>query len=268
MQNDEDITLNINLTFGGKKDSKGAIRDAVGLAVNNVAFSVARNRQRRLQQNLQRDFAPIVERELLKMARDVSRMGVGIANYRNPPDGVLSIDGEIASVMAGESSPMSISSMTGEWAVRTPSYMRWKFRKYGTRKWFKNTGRLQSQLGKVGTYRSAYGPISIKFTPTGLGTAGMVVSGLGKSAGGQSTRIAIGRLEVKPLRRLRLGDLPGIGEKATYNPSLMHPLADSIERKLTGRKNRYRPVIEPFLSYYMGRKIPNAVYLKLEKSLA
>lgn len=267
--NFSDVRLNINLTFGkGKGDLKRPLRDAIGLGIQNVGFRAAKNRQRKLQSNLQRDFAPVVERELQKMARDVARMGVGIANYRNPPDGTLSIDGPISSMMAGDSGPMTVASVTGEWAVRTKTYMKWKFKKYGTRKWFKNTGRLQDQLGKVGTYRSAYGPISIRFRPTNVNASSGAISTLGRSSGGQSTNIILGTLEVKPLRRLRLGDLPGIGEKASYNAGLLSPLADSIERKLTGRKGKYRPVIEPFLTYYMGRKIPNAVYRRLEKTLS
>ena len=265
MQNN-DVKLNINLPFGNRGSAKQSLGDAIGMAVEQVGFRAARNRQRKLQANLQRDFAPVVERELMKMARDVARMGVGIANYRNPPDGVLSIDGPVAEAMRGQSGSMSISSMTGQWAVRTKPYMKWKFKKYGTRKWFKNTGRLQEQLGKVGTYRSAYGPISITFKPTSLRNTSGAVSSLGRASGGQSTNIMIGRLEVKPLRRLSLGDLPGIGQKASYNPSLMNPLAASVRNKLVGKT--YRPVIEPFLSYYMGRKIPNAVYHRLEKSLS
>lgn len=268
MPSNDDIQLNINLVWGKGKSAKESTSEAIGMAVTEVGFNAARNRQRRLQQNLQRDFAPVVERELQKMARDVARMGVGIANYRNPPDGVLSIDGEIASVMRGDAAPMAISTMTGQWATRTKPYMKWKLKKYGTRKWFQNTGELKKRLGSVGTYRSAYGPISITFKPTNISASGGAVSSLGRSRGGQSTNIILGKLEVKPLRRLRLGDLPGIGEPATYKAALMSPLADSVERKLTGRKGKYRPVIEPFLSFYMGRKIPNAVYRRLEASLA
>lgn len=263
----DDVTLNIKLVFGKSQDSKTKVRDALGFALGNVGFRAAKNRQRRLQSNIQRDFAPVVERELQKMARDVARLGVG--HSRNPPSGSLSIDGEVSSAMKGDSGSMTIASVTGKWAVRSDVYLRWKMRKYRKRNWFQNTGRLQGQLGKVSTYRAAYGPISIKFTPTNLSATSGALSRLGRSGGGQSTNVIIGKIEVRPLRRLTMGDLPGIGQQASYNPRLLSPLADSIERKLTGRPKQtgYRPVIEPFLSYYMGRKIPNAVYLKLEKSL-
>ena len=267
MPSDEDVIFNINFVPKGRKLSASEAREPLGFAVENVGFSAARNRQRRLKANLRRDFAPVVERELQSMARDVARMGVGLANPNNPPPGVLRITGRVAAAMAGNSGPMSIASMTGTWAVRTKAYMRWKVRKYRTRRWFKNTGRLQQQLGNVGTYRSAYGPVSIRFTPTSLSGRASGVSSLGRSARGRSTNIMIGRLEVNPLRRLQASDLPNIGEPATYNQRLLSPLADSIERKLSGRKGKYRPVLEPFLSYYLTRRIPNAVFRRLEDSL-
>lgn len=269
----DDVTLNINLTLGGPSSAalvKSEADRAVSLAINGVAFRAARNRQRRLQANIQRDFGPIVERELQQMARDVSRLAIGINgdSGRNSPSAVLSISGRISRPMIGNSAPMSIASVTGQWAVRSKAYMKWKMRKYQTRKWFKNTGRMQEQLGKVSTYRNAYGPISIRFTPTG-GTGGPNVSNLGRSRGGQSFNIMIGRLEVSPLRRLRLSDLPGIGQQASYNPRLLSPFSDGLQRKLTGHPSKgYRPIIEPFLTYYMTRKIPNAVYRRLEDSLA
>jgi hypothetical protein len=266
---DEDVTLTINLRIGGGTSYKQSGSDrAINLAIENVGFYAAKNRQRRLSANLHRDFAPVVERELQEMARQIARLGVGMANSNASPPGVLSISGRISRAMLGNSGPMSISSVSGNWAVRSKSYMKWKVRKYRTRKWFKNTGRLQDQLGYVGTYRSAYGPMSLKFTPTPIDQPGRA-SNLGRSGGGQSKNIMVGRLEVTPLRRLSLSDLPGVGQPARYNPRVISPFAASVERKLTGKaKSKYRPVVEPFLTYYLNRKIPNAVYRRLEDSLA
>jgi len=267
MPDNADININLNLTWGnGKRLDKSDLEKPASLAIDKIGFYAAKNRQRKLKANLQRDFVPVVERELQKMARDISRMGIGLANPNNPPPGNLSITGRVSRYMTS-SSPMSIASMTGVWATRTKAYMKRKVKKYRTRRWFKNTGRLQKQLADVGTYRSAHGPISVKFTPTGLSEGR--VSTLGRSRGGQSRNIMIGRLEVKPFRRMSVSDLPGIGQKASYNRVFMSRFADSVARKLTGQpsKGKYRPVVEPFMSYYMERKIPNAVLLKLEDSL-
>lgn len=267
MPSKDDVTLQLNLVWGKPKVVPNAASRPVDLAITNIGFMAAKNRQRKLRANIQRDFVPVVERELQNMARDVARLGVGLANPNNPPPGVLSITGRI-SKYSTNTAPMNIGSMTGTWAVRTKSYMKRKVKKYRTRKWFKNTGRLQDQLKNVGTYRSAYGPIRVQFIPTSItGNTGGTVSSLGRSGGGQSRNIMIGRLEVTAFRRLSMSDLPMPGSQATYNERLMSPLADSVERKLTGKKGKYRPVIEPFMSYYMQRKIPNAVFLKLEDSL-
>lgn len=269
MAQNDDVTLTINLRWSREgRWQKNTADKPIQLAIQNVGFRAAKNRQTRLKQNLHRDFAPIVERELQSMANDVSRMAIGLSNPNNPPPGVLTTPGRISRPMIGNTGPMSISSMTGTWATRTKPYMKWKLKRYNTRRWFFNTGQLQRQLRSVGTYRNAYGPVSIKFTPTAMETVPGGVSNLGRSAGGQSTRIMIGRLEVSALRRLRLGDLPGIGQQAQYNERLLSPLATSVRRKLAGKKDKYRPVIEPFLTYYLTRRIPNAVYRRLEDSLA
>lgn len=270
----DDVTLNINLTIGGPKpltqvgnDSKQALT----LAVTNVAVRSAKGQQSRLLKSLERDFAPVVERELQAMARDVSRMAIGINgdSGNNSPRGILSIDGRISRPMLGNSGPMSVSSVTGQWASRSKPYMRWKMRKYRTRKWFRNTGRMQEQLSSSSTFKQAYGPMRLNFKLTPLAEGGAGVSSLGRYRGGQSTNIKIGTLEVSPLRRLRLGDLPGIGQQATFNPSLFSGFTGFLKKKLIGKPQSvgYRPIIEPFLTYYMNRRIPNAVYRRLEDSL-
>ena len=270
----DDVTLNINLRLGHSSPAtlvKTDSEKAVNFAVEGIAFRAARNRQRRLQANIQRDFAPVVERELQNMARDVSRLAIGINGDSGnvSPRGILSITGRISRPMIGNSGPMTIASVTGQWAVRSQAYMKWKMRKYRTRKWFLNTGRLQDTMGRVGTYKNAYGPMSIRFIPKTMPRAGGL-SNLGRSSGGQSTNIQIGRLEVTPLRRIRLSDLPGIGQPASYNPYLLSGFSSSIQKKLTGHPESvgYRPIIEPFLTYYLTRRIPNAVYRRLEDSLA
>lgn len=264
-----DITLVLDFRLGRTPKALPNLGERiVNMGIQNVGFKAARNRQRRLRANLHRDFAPVVERELQDMARKIASMAVGLANPNNPPPGILSIDGRISRAMLGNAGPMSIASVTGTWALRTKAYMKYKVKKYGTRRWFYNTGVLQKQLRNMGTYRAAYGPMSLRFTPTPL-VAPSAVSTLARSPGGQSTHIIVGKLEITPLRRISLSDLPGIGQRAGYSEKLLSPLADSVERKLTGRaKTSYRPVIEPFLTYYLNRKIPNAVYRRLEDSLA
>lgn len=235
-------------------------------AVSNVGFRIAKNQQDQLRKNLQRDLGPIVDAELAKMARQVSTMAVGLANPNNPPQGMLAIDGRISKAMVGNSGPMKVGQVTGLWAERTKSYMKWKVKRHRTRRWFKNSGSLQAELGKRSRFKQAYGPIMVKFTPTRV--AQPTVLSLGRSAGGQSGFIETGRLEVRPFSRLSINDLPGIGQKAGYSANIIDRWVPQIRTKLKGHPNKaYRPIIEPFLTYYMRRKIPNAVYRKIEDSI-
>lgn len=235
-------------------------------AVSNVGFRIAKNQQDKLKLNLQRDLGPIVDQELAKMARQVATMAVGLAQPNNPPQGMLAIDGRISRAMAGNAGPMKIGSVTGLWAERTKAYMKWKVKRHRTRRWFKNTGKLQGELGKRARFKQAYGPVVVKFIPVKIPEP--QVLSFGRSAGGQSNFITTGRLEVRPFSRLSLEAIPQIGQKASYSPALISPWVGYIEDKLKGHPSKaYRPIIEPFLAYYMRRKIPNAVFRKIEDSI-
>lgn len=235
-------------------------------AVKSVGFKIAKDQQERLKKNLARDLGPIVDGELAKMGRDVSRLAIGLSNPSNPPQGVLSIDGRISRAMVGNAGPMKVGTVTGLWKERSKAYMKWKVRKYRTRRWFQNTGALQRSLARPGQYKNTYGPIQVRFTPIRIPEP--TVLSLGRNSGGQSDFIMTGKLEVRPFRNLNINDLPQIGQKAGYKESLIRPWVPSIRKKLAGHsRNSYRPIIEPFLTYYMRRKIPNAVFRKIEDSV-
>ena len=163
---------------------------------------------------------------------------------------------------------MQISSVTGPWKQRTKAYLKWKAKTYRTRRWFKNTGELQAALKQVGTYHQAYGPMAVKFIPTKVPQPSVL--NIGRSRGRPSNFIVTGRLELTVFQRLDTSDLPAIGQRATYSKKRLSGFADDIEQKLVGKdpNKKYRPVVEPFLTYYINRKIPNAVFRKVEKVLA
>jgi hypothetical protein len=262
--------LNIVLQFQFKPRTKFSEIEGKGLAnyvIQDIAFKAGERQRLNLSKNLRRDFAPIVERELSKMARQVATLALGLSGSTNAPTGSLKIDGQISKAMRANSSPMNISSVTGAWKERSKAYLKWKTKTYKTRKWFKNTGQLQSELKNTAAYHQAYGPMGVKFIPA-RGTQ-PTLSSLGRSRGRLSNFIVTGRLEVTVFRRLGLNDLPKIGEQATYSKKRLSGFADSIEKKLTGPdpKKAYRPIVEPFLTYYMNRRIPNAIFRKVEQSV-
>lgn len=235
--------------------------------INDIGFQAGNLQRKKINKTIQSRLGIIVDKELNQMARGISNTIVGLAGSNKQPSGSIRITGKIARAMKGRSGPMTISSVTGIWRERSKTYLRWKSKKYRTRRWFKNSGELQSQLSKASTYKNAYGPMSAKFVPARIPQASL--SSLGRSVGRPSREIVTGRIEVSVFSRLGISDLPGVGRKATYSKKRLSGFADNIERKLTGPnpKIAYRPVLEPYLTYYMNRKIPNAVFRSLEDSI-
>lgn len=261
------ISMALNFRFGKRATyTKEAGTNILNYVVEDIGFRASKKQQESLTRNLRRDLKPIVDYELTKMAQQVSRMAVGLSNPKNPPPGTLKIDGPTARAMRGKTGPMSISSVTGTWAIRNQHYMKKKFKKYRTGRWFKNTGKLQSELKNPSTFVNALGPFSVRFTPKKLKQPSVL--NLAASRGRPANRIATGRIELTVFGKLSLNDLPGISRKASYNENLLDMFSEDVSKKLAGPAQvKYRPVIEPFLTYYMRRKIPNSVFRKLEQSV-
>lgn len=264
-----DLNIILNFEFSPRPKTLRVKGEGVAdFAVQSIAFRAGEKQKKQLGANLRRDFGPIIDRELNKMARQVSTMAIGLSNPNSSPSGTLKIDGPIARSMRGKTGAMSISSVTGQWRARSKTYLKWKAKTHRTRRWFKNTGELQAEMKQLGTYRQAYGPMAVKFIPQKIPAP--TISNLGRSRGRPSNFLVTGRLEVTVFKKLGISDLPRIGQKATYSKKRLSGFADSIQRKLTGPDSgtKYRPVIEPFLTYYMNRKIPNAVFRKVEQAIS
>ena len=278
------FTVNINPTHGG---SRGAVKSEIeaatlklsNLIMNNVAFFMAEKQEKALTQNLQRTFATIVQKELARMGRQIKQFAVGIADksiltsrgYTNI-GGSLSITGVVSEAMQAFAGPVSLVSGTGPWPARSPKYLKER-RKAGTgTKWFKQTGALGTYLANPNTYLNAYGPVSVKFTRDShspLNTSKVNVSTIRTGLPGRRTRkIGIGTVEVSALSRITsdmLGD-PGQKQPSAWKTGLFNYLDPKMESKLLNTEDRYRPFLEHFLSYYLTRSIPNAVFRRIEET--
>lgn len=76
----------------------------------------------------------------------------------------------------------------------------------------------------------------------------------------------MGRVEVSVLGRITrdmLGN-PGTVQPSAWNTGLFGALPQDVEAKLLNREELYRPFLEHFLSYYLTRSIPNAVFRRIE----
>lgn len=269
--------------------------DMKRLIMENVAFFATQKQEKALKENIHRTFSTIVTKELARMGRQINQLVVGLngsgaqsfspnpkftgsrgsrtgSQAASGPGGTLSLQGAISQAMSGQAAPVSLSSGTGPWPARSPTYLREKKTKVGHTKWFKYTGDLGRALADPATYFSAYGPMKVAYIPAPKGTALPTVVGVSSiGTGGRRTgRITIGRVEVSVLGRITTDMLndPGGRQPSPWNTGLFGMLPTDVEEKLLNRQDAYRPFLEHFLSFYLTRAIPNAVFRQIEKVMA
>jgi hypothetical protein len=276
-------TINVNpgradITSLNVNTIERTMYDMKNLIIENVGFMMAKRQEKALVNNLERNMVKIVTQELSRMARQISQMAVGIADRANlrrggyTPQGSLSVTGAISRAMQGRVSPVTLGSGTGMWPARNPNYLKQR-RKAGTgTRWFKQTGALQKYLARPDTYTTAYGPVKVAFIKAKsvayypkrihMSTIGTGVPGV-KAA----HQFTVGRVEISVLSRISedmLSD-PGSHQPSAWHTGLFGYLDEKAEKKLLNREDFYRPFLEHFLSFYLTRAIPNAIFRKMEE---
>jgi hypothetical protein len=188
------------------------------------------------------------------------------------------------------------------WAKRTRDYMQHK-RKWGKpQRWWEYSGDLKKDLGSKGEgfYQEIFGPVRVTFSrPPGRDARGRFTKhsnivrtkaydpSSGEDRGnvvnvtrsGQRGTVSadyeVGRLEVSVFGKITPRMLPALNGK-TMNPKLAEPAdgpgiaqlfpnGETKTKLLTTRQGeRYRYALEPFVSWYLTRAIPNAVWRRTE----
>lgn len=280
---DINYVVKFNLNFNASGPSRGGqtasitkeqtvLNNTMNYIINDIAFYAARKQQTEIRQNLEQKFDSIVRSELANMGRKIATMAVGISPSAQGPLGLLELDGAKSSSLAKTTNLGSINlrAYTGPWVARNRDYLARKRRKYGHTKWFQNTGELKGQIRKPSLYTSSFGPIRVKFEaaqiPSGS-TSVARVSQLVSTRGRPSGHISVGKVQVSVLGRITQGMLadPNARSYDSRYTGLFDMLPEDVGLKLGGR-TAFRSVIEPFLSFYLTRQIPNTVFRTLEES--
>lgn len=295
-----DRSLQFNLTFDLKKGNDTVDIRAVdkfayemeNYIVDSVSFVVANNQQKLLVQNINSELAAIVDKELRQMGRKIDQFVVGI-NDRAPtslvanksyggrtasrimtgPPGSLGITGNVSRAFSGVNmGPYSLVSGTGPWPARSPTYLARKKKDLGHTKWFESSGQLKKELRDPSTYYKAYGPVRVSFKKQSISqpkpgqSATRMSSGV---VGRADRRIILGEVRVSVLGRITEDMLANPGERqpSPWKTGLFGSLNSDLEAKLLNREDAYRPFLEVFLSFYLTRAIPNAVFRRLEDKM-
>lgn len=252
--------------------------NAVTYAVQDIAFKAAKNQQRNVQNQLQSKISGIVMSELSSMGRKIASQSIGLGpSNRYPRGGSLEIEGPVSTAFSRVNpqnvARMSIQAVTGQWRARTEEYLRRKAKKFGHRKWFLNSGELRTALMNPQMYIGAYGPIRVSWLPERIETS------YGRGAAnrfsnfvrgvGRSYTVSVGQLHMTVLGRITRQMLNEPGQRSydsRFN-GLLDSLPEDVEKKLANRGDPYRPILEPFLTFYLNRQIPNRIWYLLEKSI-
>jgi hypothetical protein len=263
---------------GNQQEIEKKTWQAVNYAVDDIAFRAGKKQQRQISGQLESKISGIVVSELRAMGRKIARQAIGLGpGARWPSGGSLEVEGQISNTLR-EMDPsrvqnMSIKAVTGIWRARTQEYLRKKSKKFGHKKWWLNTGDLRREMQNPQMYLAAYGPVRVTWIPEKVerSKADQFVTRISSFARGrgQSHNISVGKIRISILGRITADMLngPNMPSYDSRFNGLLGALPEGVEKKLASRGNPYRPIMEPFLTFYINRQIPNRIWRTLEQSI-
>jgi hypothetical protein len=263
--------------------------------VEDVAFKYAKNTYGKLRAQVARQVERDVMAEFSYMAGLFKQFTIGIGPGNTAPIGTLKPAHDWSSVASGMGLLKAERAGQGiEWASRTKRYMAWKQKHFGHGRWFLNNNQvIPGALGSAKNWVSYFGPIEVHIKPIGAaagsttplkGTQGLnrapyqagkytkFLSAEATSDAGH-IRTGVANISVAALTYITPGMLPGLANGTMRMPNdsrktgLLAMLPAPVRERLGGRQARYRHTIEPFLTYFLTRAVPNALFLRLEHGL-
>lgn len=270
------------------RDSRGRftkLQDMMNTIVEDVALNTADRTFRNAKKALEEGVEQIVMREISQMAKMIGRFSVQPAGSFGPKGMVTSTQQTIsqqARSLWGNRNVLwyELSQSDAAWGSRTKKYLNWKRENGYPQDWWKMTGALRKALSKESLYRDL-GPVKVTFLKTGNTLTNKVKQTSSGRKGSVSATYSVGQLNVQAMGRISPDMLPalmdrlgnGVNDATPHGSSFIPSLFTSLDKKTRGKLLRfgetgYRPVIEPFIAYYLTRAIPNAVFNRTEKLIS
>ena len=274
--NAQSQTAKRSVNVQNSRDSRGRfqkMQEMFNTIVEDVALNAADRTYQSAKASLEASVQVEIQKELTQMARMVGRFLVQPEKAFGPSGQITSAAKEMATqsrALYGRQNITytDIGAYGANWGARGGEYLKRKKAAGFSGDWWLKTGTLRRQLSSQATYQQL-GPIRVSFVKgvNNLKDAKQTISG---RKGNLSANYSVGTLNVSVMERLTLdmlGNALNGGNRGKLIPSLFS------DKKLAGKllrrgKEGYRPVLEPFLSYYLTRAIPNAVFLRTEKLIS
>lgn len=272
----------------GEDNVKGRQRtdDTYRYAVKRLTFTYAENEYKAMRTRLQEGVEADIRRELVNLASLYRRHIIGANGNKNVPAGVIRS-------AIGNAAPLSLSAALPAWAPRDAKYVQRKQNARAGSGWFDNRGwkrqpgqnwspddsGLLFESMRAETWEKMFGPVSVKFYKNNKIAANGGNNGEIKLANNHAVA-QIGTLRVMALGLITPAMLPALRSKNEGsipmasdegNPGLMR-LVGAYDPRVAFRlgqrsheTKRYRPTLEPFLSYLLTRSIPAAVQARIRQ---
>lgn len=229
-------------------------------------------------------------REVSAVAQQYRQLIIGASGGRDGVSGTIHAAAQMA-FSGGEQAPSEHINL--HWQARSPTYLRRKFHEKGHDRWFEYGGglkrgvknpvnrQLQNAMGKSATWTRAFGPISVRVTRKSKNvdqadTGSFMTTGVANTAGA-SIKVSIATVTVTAFGRVTSAMLPALSAGGPIDSTtpdgrdtgLVGLLPASIAYRLGGNRARvpYRPTLEPFISFFLTRSLPNAVMRRLQEGL-
>ncbi len=276
-----------NASVHHSRDARGRftkLQEMMNTIVEDVALNTADRTYRNAKKSLEESVEKVVAKEISQMAKMIARFSVQPASAFGPKGLVTSgqrVISQQARSLWGNKNVLwyELSQSDANWGRRTSRYLGWKRDNGYPQDWWRMTGELRKALAKESLYKDL-GPVKVTFLKTGNTLTGKKVNQtISGRKGSLSATYQVGQLNVQAMGRITPEMLPALMDRlgngvndatphgSSYIPSLFKDKKTRNKLLRFGQAG-YRPVVEPFLAYYLTRAIPNAVFNRTEKLIS
>jgi len=294
-------TSNAQSLNAGIREIQQASNGFARMIVNDVALAATEQAYLSARQSLVRSVRQVAMAEVSRMAMLISN-SIALPDKYTGPYGSMSLKEGMSdtAVRFGFRQTFDRQRTSIVWPKRQQRYLRWKQRHGYPSKWWEAAGGLAESLRDENLYIHAFGPVNVLFTrardqnkaranmpQSYIMSAGGALTGQSSSAnlqqaitqGGRAGRISaeyqVGKLEVIAFGNITPQMLPALNHPK-MDPAYAQPAGNieglaslfpsgEVRMKLVGRQAQRRYAIEPFVSFFLTRAIPNAVWRRTEQ---
>lgn len=261
------IRFNLNQRTGKEENHRQwqrASQQFSSVVINQVGLRLVEEEYRKLVGQIRREIVTDVNKEIVNITKLYTQYAMGRTGVRN-----RSVN------LTARMTPESATASFGDWKPLAAETVRRK----GHSNFFRDTGRLKFLMRLPQVWTQAFGPVEVTVTKNSSNNRPIAAESLYKDTGTKGAHFKVANISVKAMGRITSEMLPelltgkfgnsGHNGRATGLLNLLDAVDPRLKQEL-GNWNRsgsgaYRPTLEPFLAFALGRAIPKAVVRRIQQ---